>query len=173
MNMSPFASLSTQPALACLVLLLLTASVIDFRTLRIPNWLSVGGALLGLAFGALFAPGGLDHLRGFSWALQGLGLCFAITIPFYVLGLLGAGDVKLTAMAGAFLGPWDALHVVLFAFIAGGIAVLVISASQYAALATGRPQFVAAHARATRLPFAASVAAGTLAWLVARQFGWA
>jgi prepilin peptidase CpaA len=173
MNTSLFASVSTQPALACLVLLLVTASVIDFRTLRIPNWLSVGGIVAGLAFGALLAPGSLDRIHGFSWALQGLALCFAITIPFYIMGLLGAGDVKLTAMTGAFLGPWDALHVVLFAFIAGGIAVLAISASQFAALATGRPQFAAASARATRLPFAASVAVGTLAWLVARQLGWA
>jgi prepilin peptidase CpaA len=56
----------------------------------------------------------------------------AIFFPFFALGGMGAGDVKLVGAIGACLGPIGALHVVLGAALAGGVvAVLVTLRSGY------------------------------------------
>ncbi|REM34762.1 prepilin peptidase, partial [Mycobacterium tuberculosis] len=57
----------------------------------------------------------------------GLGVGFAAMVPFYVIGVMGAGDVKLMAMAGAFIGPEQTLMAVLFTFIAGGVAAMAFA----------------------------------------------
>ena len=54
-------------------------------------------------------------------AAGGLLLGFAIMLPLYVLHAMGAGDVKLMAMVGAFLGLDETLQAVLCAFIVGGV----------------------------------------------------
>jgi prepilin peptidase CpaA len=46
-------------------------------------------------------------------------------MPIYWLRAMGAGDVKLMSMVGAFLGPNDILGVVLATFIAGGLMALI------------------------------------------------
>jgi prepilin peptidase CpaA len=96
------------------------AAVIDFRTRRIPNWLTLSAVLLGLVFQGVThgLPGLLAALLG---VLVGAGLFF---IPF-ALGGMGPGDVKLMAAVGAFLGPKGALWAVLMTGVAGGVLVLV------------------------------------------------
>lgn len=44
----------------------------------------------------------------------------------YWLRAMGAGDVKLMAMVGAFLGPSEVLGVVLATFVAGGVMALAV-----------------------------------------------
>jgi len=83
-----------------LLAILLIASWTDIRRHRIPNLASLGGALLGLGLNAL-----LFGLDGFLGGLYGLGLGLLIFLPFYALGGMGAGDVKLLAAVGAFVGP--------------------------------------------------------------------
>jgi prepilin peptidase CpaA len=59
-------------------------------------------------------------------ALGGLAVGFAALIPFYALGGLGAGDVKLMATAGSLLGsPLISAHAVLYTVAAGGLFSLV------------------------------------------------
>ena len=81
--------------------LLLIAAVSDYRTRRIPNELVLAGAAAGLLGNTLFSTLPLD---GFVTALQGLATGLAAFLPLYLLRLMGAGDVKLMAMVGAFLG---------------------------------------------------------------------
>lgn len=82
-------------------LVLLPAAWSDLRRHRIPNALSVGGAVLALALHAWL--GGDPALTA---SLIGFALAFAIVLPFHAVGWLGAGDVKLIAAAGAFAGSW-------------------------------------------------------------------
>jgi prepilin peptidase CpaA len=98
------------------------ACVTDLRTRRIPNALTFGAAALALAFHAVTGGwAGLGSSAG-GW-LVGVAL-FA---PFFVLGGMGAGDVKLLAAIGAWLGPMDAVWTALYTMIAGGLLGLVVS----------------------------------------------
>ncbi len=51
----------------------------------------------------------------------------AFFMPFFVLGGMGAGDVKLLAALGAWLGPGAAVWVALFSLIAGGVIGLAVA----------------------------------------------
>ena len=49
-------------------------------------------------------------------------------LPLYLLRAMGAGDVKLMAMVGVFVGPLGALSVALLTFVAGGVLALAVAA---------------------------------------------
>lgn len=179
--------LFAEPRSLTLLLLLLAAAVCDLRTRRIPNRLTFGGATLGLLF-SLAAP---HHGGGLLWALGGLGLGLALMLPLYLLRAMGAGDVKLMAMAGTFLGPEGTWQAVIFVFIVGGLlavayalwhrvagklvrntlqAVQTLSMTVAAGI---RPDARASTAQSVgKLPYGVSIALGTAAFLVARQFTW-
>ena len=71
--------------------------------------------LVGVAFTAV-------EVGGFpSLAVLGALLGLALGFPFFALGALGAGDAKLFAAVGAFVGPGGLLPVVLYGGLAGGV----------------------------------------------------
>ena len=88
----------------------------DLKTRRIPNYLTLGTAVTGLAYN--FMSHGFN---GLADGCLGMLLGFALLILPYLWGGMGAGDVKALAALGAWLGPQ--LTVVLFCYmgIAGGI----------------------------------------------------
>src|SRR5688500_13934209 len=90
---SLLAALACHPAIA-LAMLVIAAAVIDVQSLRIPNWLTVGGMVLGLAWNTAVASA---SLAGFLWALGGLAVGLVVLLPFYAVRVMGAGDVKLMA----------------------------------------------------------------------------
>jgi prepilin peptidase CpaA len=123
--------------LPMIVLFALLAAAVwhDARTRRIPNAIVFPGALLGIALHAvlpagdgLFAPA-MGSL-GIAAAAGGLGLGLLLLMPMYALRLMGAGDVKLLAMVGAFVGAGDLITVAFATFIAGGVLALAFSAWQ-------------------------------------------
>jgi len=99
----------------------------DLRTRRIPNPLTFGAALSAVAFNVV-ATGS----SGFMTAGGGWLLGVVLFIPFFALGGMGAGDVKLLGAIGAWLGPEAVLHVALYTALAGGpIAIVVALRSGY------------------------------------------
>jgi len=180
-------ALAAHPRSGVLIALLVAAAVIDWRTLRIPNWLTLSGVVYGLAYNAIVPP----PLRGgIAWALTGMAVGLVVLLPLYALRVMGAGDVKLMAMIGAFVGVPDIFQAILFTFIVGGIAAIgsalyhkafrrmttnvldVVQYMAFAAMAGGRPTpGLAGGASAGKLPYGVSIAAGTIAWLVARLLG--
>jgi prepilin peptidase CpaA len=54
----------------------------------------------------------------------------AVFLPWFLLGGMGAGDVKLLAALGAWLGPEGALWAGLYAGLAGGPLALIVSAAR-------------------------------------------
>ena len=111
--------------------LLLVISLQDIRSHRIPNKLVLIGVLLGITLNGLLPQGwGFNSVipGGLGWlvALQGLGVGLAVLLPLYWLRAMGAGDVKLMSMVGAFVGPEDVLGVLLATFVAGGFMALVV-----------------------------------------------
>jgi prepilin peptidase CpaA len=105
----------------------LVACVFDVRTRRLPNALTFGAALAAFAF-ALFQGGA----AGLGWSVAGWLTAVALFFPFFALGGFGAGDVKLLAALGAWLGAFDALYLAFYTALAGGVmAVVVLMARNY------------------------------------------
>jgi prepilin peptidase CpaA len=180
MTISP--SIPTAAALA-LAVLLLAAVVMDLRSRRIPNRLVLAGlALAGVADAAALLTGA-PPLAGPAWwaPLAGMLVGGAAPLPLYLLRACGAGDVKLMAMVGAFLGAPTVLRAVLFTLIAGGVLSLVFMLARGVAaqvwtnvrflltdwllrLRSGGQGIAVAPLATTaaRLPYGVAISAGTL-----------
>ena len=164
-----------------LLALLCGAAVADLRGRRIPNLMVAAGLAAGV--GLAFASGGAI---GAWFALKGAAAGFAMLLPFYLLRAFGAGDVKLMAAVGSFVGAWGIVVVTLLAILAAGLFALVAS------VATGRFNemlsnikamvfaFASSDIRAAtslgrttvyRVPFAIPALAGTIAWTTVFQQG--
>jgi prepilin peptidase CpaA len=101
----------------CFTAALLVASVSDIRSRRIPNWLVMALAVLGMLYSAI----SLSPVHGVTRALLGMLLGFVLWIPFYALRMLGAGDVKLFAAASCWLALSQVIGAALAAALAGGV----------------------------------------------------
>ena len=175
--------------LASLTLLLLMASWHDVRTHRIPNKLVLTGMILGVLLNGLM-PAGLGinsaYAGGLGWstALKGLGVGLIVMLPFYLLRAMGAGDVKLMAMVGAFVGVQQVLGAIVTTFLVGGVMAICV------ALKTGTLKNVLQNLRfmlflgaikvsagqaptvdgtavsSVKLPYAVAIAIGTLGYLL-------
>ena len=157
----------------------------DVRARRIPNAIVFPGALAALALHALLPAGeGLFSTPmgglGIASALGGLALGLAALLPMYALRLMGAGDVKLLAMVGAFAGAGQILTIALVTLVAGGVLALAFAAWQgtlrrvlgnacqmmvFSGLTalTGSIAVAPADAASGRLPYALAIAAATVA----------
>lgn len=97
-------------------LAMLAAAVwVDLAVARIPN--AVVAAGLTLALGLSLTPQGV----GLGSALAGATVGLALLLPLYALGVSGAGDAKLLAAVGAFVGFPAIVGVGLTMFVAGGL----------------------------------------------------
>ncbi len=97
-----------------LMVILVMSSLYDYRERRIPNLLAFSGWLLGPLI--YFAMSGVV---GVKISLFGLLIMFALSFPFWLLGSMGAGDVKLLATVGALVGSGKALYILFFIAVAG------------------------------------------------------
>jgi prepilin peptidase CpaA len=97
------------------------AGFTDWRSRRIPNWLTIGGLLLGIGINSLTRgwPGAKDSLLG-------VGLGLALLLPFVLVRSLGAGDWKLVGALGAFLGPSRLLTVLFATVLVAGVMALIL-----------------------------------------------
>lgn len=172
------------PGTGALMALLLIAAVIDWRTMRIPNWLTVSGMVYGLVFNATHST---SVTAGLVTAGLGLAVGLVLLLPLYAIRVMGAGDVKLMAMVGAFLGAGPTLKALLFILVIGGCAAFAFALSHQATarFATNmrnlvysmairgaplwRPEVVGVSVG--RMPYGVSIALGTSTFLVARQIG--
>ena len=98
------------------IILVVVAAIIDVRSRRIPNYLTLSGWGIGLMYHVV--TGGLDGLM-FSSAGLVLGIC--LLLLFYLLGGVGAADVKLMGAIGAFLGWKGVFNAFLFSAVIGGL----------------------------------------------------
>lgn len=100
-----------------LLFLLMAACYFDYRMDKIPNALVLLGMMLAAAYRTVWCVLKLREAGGLMPALAAelgllllrVGIVFAILYPFYMLGMLGAGDVKLYCMSAAFLKGKDCI----------------------------------------------------------------
>jgi prepilin peptidase CpaA len=104
------------------VLLSVVAGWTDFRSRRIPNWLTVPGLLVGLTMNTA-----LGRWDGLKTSLLGAGIGLVLLLPFVLLRSLGAGDWKLAGALGAFTGAGRLLDLLIGSvFVAGVMAVCLV-----------------------------------------------
>lgn len=101
--------------LTALAAMLVAAMWLDAAKRRIPNTLVLWGSLTAL--GLSMSPHGI----GLGSALAGGLVGFLGFLVFYLLRAVGAGDVKLAAATGLFVGHPDMLWVNLLILLAGGV----------------------------------------------------
>lgn len=161
-----------------LLLLLLAVSVwTDFREHRIPNWVVFSGFLV--VIGSHTIAGGL--MSGLQAAGSGL-FGMALFAPLYMLEKMGAGDVKLLGVCGAYFGVVGVFWIAMYTLIAGAILAglwLVRKIGPQAlsfhvvALVT-QPKLIGTPYRKgdqnqsafdLKMPYAAAIAAGVLVYL--------
>jgi prepilin peptidase CpaA len=92
------------------------AGYTDWRSRRIPNWLTMPGFLLGILINTL-----VGGWAGTKDSLLGAGLGLALLLPFVVIRALGAGDWKLVGALGAFLGPRPLMLVLIVTILVNGV----------------------------------------------------
>lgn len=103
-----------------LIVFLTIAVFIDCRRHKIPNLLTGAGLAIGLTLAAVPALSPITLTSSTLGVLAG----FCFLIPGYLLGKMGAGDVKLLAMAGSFLGLSGTVTAGLATLITGGFVAL-------------------------------------------------
>ena len=89
------------PSLVILFAALIVAAAIDARTKRIPNPLTFSLMAVGIAVQSSIGEGAM-------FALQGIGVAFALHFILWQIKLEGAGDAKLMMGVGAFIG-WETM----------------------------------------------------------------
>lgn len=105
-----------------MVLLSLIAGWTDFRSRRIPNWLTVAGFAVGVAANTVFSG-----WSGLKTSLLGTLVGLGLLLPFVLLRSLGGGDWKLAGALGAFTGPALLIDLlILSVFVAGMMAVMLV-----------------------------------------------
>lgn len=165
---------------AATITVLSIAVYYDLRFRRIPNWLTLPALVFGLGYHLI--TGGL---MGLGYSALGVAVGFAFFFLFYVLGGMGAGDVKLMAALGSFLGPKDVLYAGAYTAIAGGVYALILilarkenrkAFARYgimakALLTTGHFASVPKNEniKTTPLCYGVAIAAGTVAVLIQRM----
>ena len=158
--------------IVALGVILISVVLTDIKTHRISNAMVMMIVLLGL-ISQLFIHG----IDGIMQGLGGMAVGLGIFLPFYIGGGMGAGDVKLLGSIGTILGPASTLLAGGIALIAGVPLALFCLAQRHQRTRNnkrhlakgGNEQRIASAipypARKERLPYAAAIAAGTVAGL--------
>lgn len=169
------AHLPPQPIPFGVTLSVVVAASTDLTARRVPNLLIASGLIASLAV-QIWLGG---PFSGFMHWIEGVLTGFALLFPVYLLGGTAAGDVKLLMLVGAWLGSDVTVSVALMTFLFGGcwVLALVLVRRRFVSLCTnvvwllsellrgrhkpGRPEHIPGGSVGT-IPYAASIAAGTL-----------
>lgn len=104
--------------------ILAVALATDLAERKIFNWLTFPAIALGLGLN-VWAYG----LPGLQGSLLGLAVGAAVFVLGFLVGGMGAGDVKLMAAVGAWLGWPASMAAVLYVTMLGGVIALVAAAA--------------------------------------------
>ncbi|NLX97701.1 MAG: prepilin peptidase [Rhodopirellula sp.] len=158
-----------------IVVFTLAAAVSDWRTRKLPNWLTVSALAAALLLHTILAG-----LPGLANALLGFAVGFGILLVLWLIGGSGGGDVKLMGALGAWLGVSLILRVfflsaALIAVFAGAVLVFAFASNGFVYVrrrymtkgkkqATNETDRIRQRQRLRIMPYAVPVAIST--WLV-------
>ena len=173
--------------LLSLALLVFIAIPFDVRQRRIPNQLVVVTLGIGLLINLIGPQAGprmaglfttMPGALGIKGAVLGALTGLAVFLPLHLMHAMGAGDVKLMAGIGSFVGPATAVNVALFILVTGGVLAAarmlwsgksqLVMFNVMTALGQWLPgssaKFEPATQSADRMPYAVAMAGGLLAY---------
>jgi len=96
--------------------ILIVAAVIDGRKLKVPNWIT-----FPLIISGWIASGIIYGWAGAGASLWGTAIGLGLLLPAYAIGGMGAGDVKLLAGVGAWVGASQTFWAFMVSAIIGAI----------------------------------------------------
>jgi len=108
-----------------LVVLGVIASLFDLKWRLLPDWLTVGGMILGLTL-----AGVLQGWSGLGSAAVGMVVGLFVFWMFWTFGMMGSGDVLFMGTCGALLGWPLILYGLLYSTVAGALLGLVLAMSR-------------------------------------------
>jgi prepilin peptidase CpaA len=102
----------------CIVvcIVLVVAAVIDGWQLRVPNWITYPFVITGWLYHLL-----IHGLSGLETSLLGSFVGLGLLLLPWIIGGMGAGDVKLFAGVGTWMGPQFVLSAFVLSATVGGI----------------------------------------------------
>lgn len=109
-------------AIVVFVAVMLLAAVVDVRSRRIPNLLTLTGFGLAMVLRAALGAGWLVD------GILGAALALGIMLPLFAMRGVGGGDAKLLVVVGAFLGAKGFLVALAATAVAGGVMSLFVVA---------------------------------------------
>jgi len=157
------------------VAVLVVATFSDVRSRRIPNWLVLPFLVAGIA-----ASGWLHGWHGVVMSFAGAGIGLLIYGFLFMMGGMGAGDVKLCAAIGAWIGPGQLLISLVFIALVGGAMALTwalfggflkelfLHAGDLAFGSKERGEVALSNPLRRKMPYAPAIAVGTLISFIAR-----
>jgi prepilin peptidase CpaA len=95
---------------------LAVAAVIDGKQLKVPNWITFPMIASGWVYSFWFFG-----WSGLGWSMVGMCVGLALLLPAYCIGGMGAGDVKLMAGVGAWLGSVTTFYAFCLTTIVGAV----------------------------------------------------
>ena len=136
------------------------AVITDFRTLLIPNWIS-------LALLAAFAPFAVLHLplSAIGGHFLVMAIVLALSVFFFVVGWVGGGDVKLMAACALWAGPTHIVEFIMVTTLYGALlsaAFLLPAFRQKAEAADAHYVGTLTAALRRRLPYGLAIATGAV-----------
>ncbi|MBA3898483.1 MAG: prepilin peptidase [Sphingomonadaceae bacterium] len=140
--------------LGVLAMLLIAASVSDWRTRTISNGLNTAIALGALVWWWAI---GLPLWPGVGWQLLLALVTFAVFAGLFALGAMGGGDVKLVAALALWFSLPLFVPLLMVMAIAGGVLTLALLIAHRARRAEGRPE----------IPYGIAISLGGL-WAIFR-----
>lgn len=103
--------------------ILILAAWIDGKELKVPNWITFPMVLSGLVYSAVAGD-------GLGAGLQGMCCGLLCLLPLYAVGGMGAGDVKLMAGIGAWVGWEVTFYSFCVSVIVGAVMAVIMVASR-------------------------------------------
>lgn len=141
-----------------LLLVSITGAIYDFKFRRIPNWLTFGTFFIAL----IFNIASLDLTNIFKCILGFIIGLLLLLIP-YILGGMGAGDVKLLGAVGSIVGYKNIILIFMYSGLSGLLLVLlwiIISPERIKFLIT-TGQLLPAVDKKQKIPYGVAIFLGT------------